>query len=342
MKTVSIITTIYNPSLDGLRATLNSVLKQNYPCAVHYLYNDGSTDRAFIDVVNNYISDVRKLEKPFEVKFIDCKDNVGVDKAHFECIKMVDTDYFMWLDCSDYLEDNFFNKISNFLDLHFNRYQFFHFNSYTFYNGSIKKEPTSNAFSMSALKKEKQFSNFLSKKDWFWHSFLINTKAYKEINPDLTFVDKHKHGGFFYDGQILWSLCLAGCNFYFFDNVYSYIEKPISSVSTGYNYDHEKIHEVMLKLLFSFNLKDKYKRATQVIMYFDNRSIYKRMISIDRKTFRNELCYILSCYHDEELRPILFPKKQIKKLKIVSSCCFLHKLFLKKHKEEISKRLYFY
>ena len=342
MKTISIITTIYNPSIEGLKRTLDSVLKQDYSGIVHYLYNDGSNDRVFVEIVRNYIDDVKKLRNPFTVKFIDCKDNLGVDKAHFECFKLVDTDYFMWLDCSDYLEEDFFNKISDFLNSHSNDYQWFHFNSYEFFNNTIKKDPTSSSFLMSSLKKEKQFSNFLSKTNWFWHSFLINTKAYKTINPLLKFIDKDKHGGFFYDGQVLWAMCLSNCNFYFFDNVYSYIEKPLASVSTGYKYNHERIHGVMMELLFSFDIDDKFERANQVMAFFDNRLIYKKLISMNRKEFRNEVLKLLPFYNDDELQPILIPKKQIRKLLSISRTRILHRLFLKKHRKEIEGRVYFH
>ncbi len=342
MKTISIITTLYNAPIEGLRATLNSVLRQNYPGLVHYLYNDGSKDRSFVDVVNQYIEDVKKLDKPFIVKFIDCKENLGVDKAHFKCFEMVTTDYFMWLDCSDYLENNFFNKVSDFLDNHFEDYQFYHFNSYEFCGATIKKEPTSSSFSRDALKQKKQFNNFLSKKNWFYHSFLINTEVYRKINPLFMFVNRNRHGGFFYDGQIIWALCLADYNFYFFDNVYSYIEKPLSSVSTGYKYDHELIHEVMMELLFSFDFENKFERAKQTMAFFDNRSVYKKLISMDRQMFKNELLRILPYYRDKELSQILFPKKQINKLLIVSRNPLLYKYFLKKHRKEIENRLYFY
>ncbi len=342
MKTISIITTIYNAPTDGLKTTLNSVLRQNNSDIIHYLYNDGSKDRSFVDVVNEYIKNVQKLKKPYIVKFIDCKENVGVDKAHFNCFKMVDTDYFMWLDCSDYLEDNFFNKISDFLDKNFENYQFFHFNSYEFFCDSIKSNPTSASFSLNALRQKKQFTNFLSKKDWFYHTFLINTEAYKRVNPYFNFVDKDRHGGFFYDGQILWALCLANYNFYFFDNVFSYIEKPLSSVSTGYKYNHKKIHEVMMELLFIFELDNKFERARQALAFFDNRLIYKKFISTDRRSFRKELHRLWPYYKDIELSFILFPKKQLKKLSIVSSCSLLYKSFMKKHKKEIEERLYFY
>ena len=342
MKTISIITTIYNPSIEGLTATLNSVLAQNYEGIVHYLYNDGSKDRMFLHIVDKYIEDVKRLKKPYKVIFIDCKENVGVDRAHFKCFEMVNSDYFMWLDCSDYLENNFFNKISNFLDLHYNDYHLYHFNSYQYFGESIAESPTSKSFVLSNLKNQKQFTNFLSKTNWFWHTFLVKTDVYKTINPSFYFIDKQDHGGFFYDAQVLWALCLADCDFYFFDDVYSYIEKPLSSVSTGYKYEHNIIHKVMIDLLTKFDLKNKVQREKQTFAFFENRSIYKKILVLKRKDFRKTVKENMTYYKDKELLPILFPKKQITKLLFISSIPFLYTLFVRKHRKEIEERLYFY
>lgn len=339
MRKISIITTMYNQDPIKLDRTFKSIMSQNYSDIIHFLYDDGSTCTDHFEVVSRYIDDVKKMDNPYKVIFLKGKKNVGVDKAHSICFALVDTDYFMWLDCNDYLEEGFFEKIKIFIDDNFDEYDCYHFNSIHFYQDYVSPHPTSFLYNLTELKNKNQFYNFLSKTNWFYDVFLVKTSSIKTVNRDFYFFDDN--GGFFYDAQIMWELCLSNGRFYFFDNINVYFEQSPISVSRGYNYNYSKMHSVMLRTFKMFNLpySDYLK---QTVMYLKNRMIYKSLLNMSRRRFKTYIYAQLSYYKERDLSKILFPKSHMIKLYIVSCFPFLHKLFIHRHRADIEQRKYFY
>lgn len=93
-KNISIIVIAYN-SENYIERCIRSLINQTYKNIEIIVVNDGSTDKT-IDILNKYKNSIKIYEKA----------NEGVANARNFGIKKCQTEYFMFVDSDDYLEEN--------------------------------------------------------------------------------------------------------------------------------------------------------------------------------------------------------------------------------------------
>ena len=92
--------------IDKLFESLLMQTKKNF---IHYIYEDGS-DNPLDEIVENYIKRVNQLDEPYRVVYEKCNKNIGLNKATEHCLKKCYLNYFIWMNCDDWLDVNFFKN----------------------------------------------------------------------------------------------------------------------------------------------------------------------------------------------------------------------------------------
>ena len=191
-----IVTTFYNEK-ERLQYTLENMLQQQSVDFVHLLIDDGSTNSASDEIVEEYINK-SKCTVCFEKH-----SNAGINEVHmraFERTAEFGCSHFMWLDCGDGLREDAISKINNIINtlpevwLHLDGYYL-----------SDKKVRMSSRSYLPYLKKADQYIPFCFSVSTYGH-FVIPFKVYSKLNPDFKLVD-----GFYYDAQIIGALSLNRC-----------------------------------------------------------------------------------------------------------------------------------
>lgn len=99
----SVLITVYNKE-KYLKKCINSIVNQKYKCFDVIIVDDGSTDKSS-DIIKKYTS------KYSNIRYI-YQENKGVASARNECIKHVETDYFIFVDADDYIDKNLLYKLN--------------------------------------------------------------------------------------------------------------------------------------------------------------------------------------------------------------------------------------
>lgn len=95
----SIIIPVYNES-SNLKTCFDSIKKQKYNNIEVIFIDDGSTDNSAL-LINNFISENNNLD----IKYIYQK-NSGAANARFNGINLTNSNYIVFLDCDDWLDDD--------------------------------------------------------------------------------------------------------------------------------------------------------------------------------------------------------------------------------------------
>jgi len=90
----------------------DSLLEQTLTNFVHFIYDDGSDD-PIDDLVDEYRKKVSLLANPFPVIYEKNTTNIGINMATQYCISKCCARYFVWIDCDNWIDKNFFNEMTN-------------------------------------------------------------------------------------------------------------------------------------------------------------------------------------------------------------------------------------
>lgn len=175
----------------------DSLLSQTKINFVHYIYEDGSAD-PIEDLVDIYKEKVSKLSSPYKVIYEKNPINIGLNMATKHCIDMCNLPYFIWIDCDNWVDKDFFKEIEKCClkkpkaDLIRTRLigVGFSFN--------VDKPTTNNNTELQLFLRSKYYYSF----------FAVKTKKYLYINKNNYMSDVKT---FFNDNQVLMCLLLSKC-----------------------------------------------------------------------------------------------------------------------------------
>ena len=88
----------------------DSLLAQTRTNFIHYIYEDGSKD-PLDEMVDIYKNKVSTLSKPYKVIYEKNPVNIGLNMATKHCIELCDCPFFIWVDCDNYVDNNFFEEL---------------------------------------------------------------------------------------------------------------------------------------------------------------------------------------------------------------------------------------
>ena len=88
----------------------DSLLAQTKINFVHYIYEDGSKD-PLDEMVEQYKEKVSKLSNPYEIIYEKNPINIGLNMATKHCIDKCFCPYFIWIDCDNWVDKDFFKHL---------------------------------------------------------------------------------------------------------------------------------------------------------------------------------------------------------------------------------------
>lgn len=106
--TVTVIIPVYNGE-KYLEQCLNSLINQDYENIKIVVVNDASSDNS-VEIIEEFI------KKDSRVTLINNKENRGVAYARNSALKNLDTDYFCFVDCDDWVEPSYVSTLVNLYD----------------------------------------------------------------------------------------------------------------------------------------------------------------------------------------------------------------------------------
>lgn len=228
---ITFVTTFYNSDPSLLKRTLWSLLNQKERFK-HIIYNDGSVKNISenIKIINEY-KKILESSTSSKVIFINESVNMGVDLAHGKLFKIVDTEYFMWLDVGDYLISNSLSYIYKKINRN-KKSDIFHLNDKCFYDGKYDKRTTaSKKAKFCSLRRRNQLANVFTGYNFYYHFFVVKTSSFIKWFSSFDIVDGTKFNYFYYDAQIMHIACLNNARFSFLGKVCGFIEENPNSVS---------------------------------------------------------------------------------------------------------------
>lgn len=186
-KTTFFLFTCVKNGRSYINKLFDSLLNQTKKNFIHYIYEDGS-DEPLDELVNDYIKQVNSLDSPYQVIYEKCETNIGLNKATEHCLKKCNLNYFIWMNCDDWLDYNFFENAEKYIKKHPN-YAIYRSTMISHIGSETKQMPKSKN-EIKIFKKTQQIYPCLSYQFTFNH-FIGNFKLLKEINPEL-FLIKNK------------------------------------------------------------------------------------------------------------------------------------------------------
>ena len=172
----------------------DSLLSQTKINFVHYIYEDGS-DEPLDEIVEQYNEEVSKLSTPYKVIYEKNPVNIGLNMATKHCIDMCFCPYFIWIDCDNWVDMNFFNELEQYILCHKNiplvRTLCLQSNQVI---NDIKKN-----YTFKCRHDNKQLTHFLYG-TFFYGFFAVKLECYLKLNQSNYFFDKRDY---FNDDQVL-------------------------------------------------------------------------------------------------------------------------------------------
>lgn len=172
----------------------DSLLSQTRINFVHYIYEDGSND-PIEDLVLSYKEKVSKLEHPYKVIYEKNPVNIGLNMATKHCIDMCSCPYFIWIDCDNWVDKNFFLELEKTVAK--NKKAFLIRTHKEIYKNGIAIPYDS---SITRKKNSKLQLNELLRSKFTYSFFAVNNNLYRKNNP-CNFMINSKV--FFNDDQVL-------------------------------------------------------------------------------------------------------------------------------------------
>ena len=195
---------------------LKSMINQTSKNFIHYIYEDGSKE-PLNEIIDEYKKHVSSLEKKYEIIYEKNPINMGLNMSTKHCIDMCNSPYFIWIDCDNWISNNFFEELEKTIKK----------NKKSIYIGTDRidvdekgnaRRYLSSRRGVRLISKRKQDVNFLCY-GYKYSFFAINKKYYDEINPEHFFVNDRF---FFNDNQIITCCIISKYNFAFCKAATSY------------------------------------------------------------------------------------------------------------------------
>lgn len=278
----------------------DSLLKQSKVNFVHYIYEDGSND-PIEDLVDIYKEKNSKLSNPIQIIYEKNPKNIGLNMATKHCIDMCNLPYFLWINCDDWVDDNFFEELEKAVRKHDDGcvFQF----KTRFYNGNKVGVRPCNNYDKYLLHFKNKNLELLANKIQYNH-FCVNHKKYLEVNKNNYFIDKRS---FYNDQQVLIPLAYSNAKFY-------YCNKVVSNYLIRGNSESFLLEETVLfdELFDALGIKDyehflelKEQISNSIIglaFFYRNRNyrvFRKRLIEYKKMLKENGLPLKLFCYGEK-------------------------------------------
>ncbi len=109
MAKISVIIPVYNTQ-KYIEKCLDSVKKQTYRDIEVIIVNDGSTDKSE-EIINSWSEE----NKDIKINYFK-KENGGLSSARNYGVKKANGDYLMFLDSDDYIDENLFSSMKEYID----------------------------------------------------------------------------------------------------------------------------------------------------------------------------------------------------------------------------------
>lgn len=189
-----------------------SILSQTKVNFVHYIYEDGSTDPVN-DLVTIYKEKAAKLQQPFKVIYDKNPINIGLNMATKHCISKCDCPYFIWIDCDNWVDKDFFKNLEETVKKSkksslIRTTLCSQTDNYSLSTSNIVLKPYDRIFQLKELMRGTYVYSF----------FAVKNSFYKEINKQNIMLDSKI---FYNDDQILLLMLLSkNCDFaYSFNSI---------------------------------------------------------------------------------------------------------------------------
>jgi len=177
-----------------IKKLFDSLLSQTKINFVHYIYEDGSNE-PLDEMVVEYKNKVSKLDRPYKVIYEKNPVNIGLNMATKHCIDMCDKPYFIWIDCDNWVDANFFYELE--------QYILRHKNIPLIRTLCLQPKQVINDVKMNYAFKcrhdNKQLTHFLYG-SFYYGFFAVKLESYLNLNKQNYFFDKRDY---FNDDQVL-------------------------------------------------------------------------------------------------------------------------------------------
>lgn len=260
---------------DYIEKLFDSLLSQTKINFVHYIYEDGSTD-SIEDLVQEYKLKASKLNYPFEIIYEKNPINIGLNMSIKHCIDKCELPYFIWVDCDNWVDKNFFIEMEKLAKKHPNAILLRSTNiNVKNANGGkievIKKMTNKNQNAQLGL---------LLRRKFYYSFFAVKSSEYKKINCNNVLLDQR---GFYDDDQVLFISMIMNGKYALSKKAFGYFYLHNDSESNYLNLDYIKCREYCLTLAKEIG-PNIYERAKAFYDIFDG----FKFIELNYKNKRSE------------------------------------------------------
>lgn len=224
---------VFTPVKDGrnhIKKLFNSFLEQTYTNFTHLIFDNGSVD-PIEDLVNEYKEEIKRRNLNIKVIYEFEPKKIGLNNATITCIKKVDLPYFIWINCDDFVDKNFFLESYRFIKKHPTNIIY---RTKTIDVGPDLKELKNQTYKgakKNYLYRKNQRINLFYGLPWGPTYFYVNTELYKNVNPDYFFLGNSDWNN---DAQVFITGLISNYN-------WNYISKAISYyVNNSESYFHSQ------------------------------------------------------------------------------------------------------
>ena len=242
----------------------DSILNQTKVNFLHFIYDDGSDD-PISDLVDEYRIKASKLAHPFEVVYERNNINIGLNMATKHCIDKCSLPYFIWIDCDNWVDKNFFKNLErtarNNPDAIVLRSRKIIFEENCTYKEKVNRW---------VLNKDQTIPYFY---DFYAYSaFAVKKDQYSIINPNNVLLNIRD---FFADEQVILSCVCSGLSFAYTKKAKFYFYLRKNSESKEYKMPINKPNnkkELMSQLSVEskyFELLDCYTKYLSMLDYYN-------------------------------------------------------------------------
>lgn len=231
------------PFINKLFDSLLSQTKINF---VHYIYEDGPND-SIGDLVESYKKKVEKLQNPYQVIYEHNPVNIGLTSATQHCIEMCNSKYFIWIDCDNWVDKDFFKELE--------KEVLKHDDSRIIRTRCISSSGVSlngEGFTFRNRFKKNQLKYFLYN-SFCYGFFAVDFEWFKQINPSLYFLKKRDY---FIDDQVIFTAMLHNGKFAFSDS------------AIGIYLEHDSNESILFR---AKNPQGEYNNYSETAHFFGNK-----------------------------------------------------------------------
>lgn len=244
----------------------DSLLSQTKINFVHYIYEDGSND-PIEDLVLSYKEKVSKLEHPYKVIYEKNPVNIGLNMATKHCIDMCTCPYFIWIDCDNWVDKDFFLN----LEKTCLKKRYPDFIKTELFNGTthIERSNTGNGGDVKNKYTKYQLGMLIRRK-YYYCFFAIKNNFYTNLNGNNYFLNEKL---LYNDEQVLILSLLGNPKIAFSKKSYGYFLERKDSESNCNVVSLEALRNYQLNLVKNIN-SNLYKKLVSIYFIFDS---YKKM-----------------------------------------------------------------